>query len=179
MAFLYDFFPVILFFVVYKLWGIYSATAVLIVASLAQIGLTWLRKRQIQKMHVITAVLVLIFGGITLLIRDEIFIKWKPTVVNWLFAAGFLASQWIGRQPIIQRLLNAQVALPEAVWRRLNTMWAAFFLLMGAANLFVVYRYDTDAWVNFKLFGMLGLTVVFVFLQALYLARHLPEDGKP
>jgi intracellular septation protein len=180
---LFDFFPVILFFAAYKLasdpadpqHGILVATAVAIVATAVQVGWTWWRQRRVERMHVITLALIVVLGGATLLLRDEIFIKWKPTAVNWLFALVFLASQYVGRAPIVRRLMEHAITVPDPVWARLNLSWVAFFLVLGLANLYVVYNFDTDAWVNFKLFGMLGLTVLFVLGQGLYLSRHMPD----
>jgi intracellular septation protein len=115
---------------------------------------------------------------LTLYLHDEQFIKWKPTVINWLFGATFLASQIFGKQTAIERMLGANLTLPQAVWRRLNLGWVVFFLCLGGANLFVMSHYDRDTWVNFKLFGMLGLTMFFVVLQSLYLSRYMAEPGK-
>lgn len=176
MKLLFDFFPVILFFIAYKLEGIYVATAIAIAATLLQVGYLWLRHRRVEAMHLVTLGLIVIFGGATLYLHDEQFIKWKPTVINWLFGVAFLTSQFLGDKPIIQRMMAPNVALPQPIWYRLNLSWALFFLFLGAVNLFVVYRFDTDVWVNFKLFGMLGLTVAFVLLQAAFLARYLPES---
>lgn len=173
MKLLFDFFPIILFFIAYKAVGIYAATAVAIVASLAQVGFTRLRHGRVERMHVISMALILVLGGATLFLQDEMFIKWKPTAVNWAFALAFLGSQFIGRAPLIARMLSESVTLPDEVWRRLNLSWVVFFLAMGAANLYVVYHFSTDTWVNFKLFGMMGLTFAFVIGQAFYLARHI------
>ena len=173
MKLLFDFFPIILFFIAYKAVGIYAATAVAIVASLAQVGFTRWRHGRVERMHVISMALILVLGGATLFLHNEMFIKWKPTAVNWAFALAFLGSHFIGRTPLIARMLSESVTLPDEVWRRLNLSWVAFFVAMGAANLYVVYHYSTDTWVNFKLFGMMGLTFAFVIGQAFYLARHI------
>ncbi len=176
MKLLYDFFPILLFFIAYQAYDIYVATAVAIAASAAQVGWSWSRRGRVEPMHLVTLGLVVVLGGATLLLRDEAFIKWKPTVVNWLFAAAFLASQLVGRRPLVQRMMARTLTLPDPVWARLNLSWVAFFLLLGAANLYVAYAYDTDTWVHFKLFGMLGLTVLFVLGQVLYLGRYLERD---
>ncbi len=175
MKLLFDFFPVILFFAAYKLQGIYVATLVAIVATFVQVGWLWLRHRRVETMHLVTLGLIVVFGGATLYLHDEQFIKWKPTVINWLFGLAFLASQFIGKKPFIQRMMGSNIELPPSVWTRLNLSWALFFLFLGSANLFVVYTFDTDTWVNFKLFGMLGLTLTFVIVQAFFLSRYLPE----
>lgn len=178
MQLLFDLFPVILFFAAFKLAGIYVATGVAIAASIAQVAWVWLRRRRVEAMHLITLGLIVVLGGATLLLQDEMFIKWKPSVVNWLFAVVFLGSQFVGGKPLVRRFMESKVELPASVWTRLNLSWVAFFGLLGFANLFVVYRFDTETWVNFKLFGMMGLTVAFVLVQALYLARYIPEGSE-
>jgi intracellular septation protein len=173
MKFLFDLLPVLLFFIAYKLYDIYTATAVLIVASLAQVGWLWFRYRRVERMPLIAALLVLILGGATLILHDETFVKWKPTVVNWLFGLVFLGSQFIGTRTIVERMLAGSIELPAEIWGRLNTLWSAFFFAMGAANLYIAFTFDTNTWVDFKLFGMLGLTLAFVVIQSFYLARYL------
>jgi len=176
MKMLVDFLPVALFFIVYKTVDIYSATAVLIIASAIQTVGVRLWKGKFEQSHVITLVLVAAFGGLTLLLHDEMFIKWKPSVINWLFAVVFLGSMWIGKQPIIQRMLGGQVSLPQHVWSTLNIAWAMFFTFLGFLNLYVIYNYDTDTWVNFKLFGLMGLTIVFIIGQSLYMAKYISTN---
>jgi intracellular septation protein len=173
MKFLFDLFPVLLFFGAYKLSGIYAATAVLIVASLAQVCITRLRHGRCETSHLVTLALVVVFGGATLLLQDEMFIKWKPTVINWLFAAAFLGSRFFGEKSLIERMMGSKLTLPAAVWGRLNAAWTFFFIAMGTANLFVIYSFDTATWVDFKLFGMMGMTFAFVILQSIYLARYM------
>lgn len=124
-----------------------------------------------------SAVLVLIFGGLTLWVRDPAFIKWKPSIVNWLFAAAFLVSQYLRGPTIIQRMLGENVTLEPADWRRLNLMWVGFFLVAGALNLYVAYRFDEATWVNFKLFGLMGLTLAFALLQGVWIARKTERTG--
>jgi intracellular septation protein len=183
MQLLFDFLPIIAFFVAYKLANIYLATIVLIVATVLQVGIHWLRTRRVNPMHLVSAGLVLVFGGLTLLIHDAAFIMWKPTVVNWLFAAAFLASfsRRFGGRPLIQRLMSAAdagLALSPPLWRRLNWLWIGFFLVMGAANLVVFRNFDEATWVNFKLFGMLGLTIAFIVVQGLWLASRTGGDDE-
>lgn len=175
MKLLVDFFPIVLFFAAYKLADIYVATLAAIAGAVIQVAYTWIRTRKVETMHLVSLVLILVFGGATWFLRDPTFIKWKPTVLNWLFGLVFLGSQFVGDKPVIQRMLSAQIELPAFVWRRLNLAWVTFFLTIGAVNLYVAYRYEESVWVNFKLFGMLGLTVVFVLLQSVYLSRHMPE----
>ena len=181
MKLLLDFFPVFAFFIAYKAYEIYVATSVLIVTFIAQFLFDWKRNGKINKMHLTSLVLVLVFGGITLFLRDEKFIQWKPTVVNWLFAAAFLLAPVFTRKTLVQRLMEKTVQLPTGLWTQLNSMWVLFFLLSGAANLYVVYNYDEETWVNFKLFGMLGLTFVFILLQGVWLSRKatLLEESQP
>jgi len=180
---LFDFFPVVLFFIAYKAYedpaeGIIAATAVAIVASIAQVGYSWLRHRRVERMHLVTMLLIVGLGGLTIALRDETFIKWKPTVVNWLFAAVFLGSHFIGSRPLVRRMMERTVELPDSVWTRLSVSWIVFFVLLGALNVYVAYEFDTDTWVNFKLFGMLGLTVAFVVGQGFYMMRHV-KDAPP
>lgn len=180
MQLLFDFLPVLAFFIAYKLGGIYVATTIIMIAMIVQCLVQWLRQDKLSPMLLLSTVLVLIFGGITLLIRDKAFIQWKPTVLNWLFAAGFLLAPYFGGQTLVQRLMGAQITLAARFWRMLNWMWVSFFVLMGALNIYVLYRFDEATWVNFKVFGMLGLTVAFVILQGLWLASKLPkETGTP
>jgi intracellular septation protein len=179
MKLLFDFFPILLFFAAFKLYDIYVATAVAIGAGLLQVGYGWLRHRRLERMHVITALLLVVFGGLTLLLRDEMFIKWKPTILDWLFAAVFAGSRLVGkRTPLVERMLSGTVQVASSVWLRLNLLWVVFFAAMGVLNLLVVYNFDTETWVNFKLFGMLGLTFAFVIAQSFYLARHM-ENAPP
>ncbi len=175
MKLLFDFLPILLFFLAYKLEGIYVATTVAIVISCLQVAFCWFRFRRVERLHLITLVLIVVLGSATLFLHNDLFIKWKPTVINWLFALTFLISQFVCQKPMIQKMLDGNVKLPAFVWRRLNLSWSIFFFFMGVANLYVVYHYDNDTWVNFKLFGILGLTVLFVMLQAVYLAKHLEE----
>jgi intracellular septation protein len=176
MKMLFDFLPILLFFIAYKFYDIYVATAVAMAASLVQTLWHRYATGKFEKMHVITLLLIMVLGGLTLVLQDEAFIKWKPTLVNWLFAGVFLGSFFIGEKTIIQRMLDSQVGLPENAWRNLNWAWVFFFVLSGALNLYVAYNYDTETWVNFKLFGLLGLTVFFILLQTLYLASYFEKD---
>ncbi len=177
MQLLFDFFPVIAFFVAYKLTDIYVATAVIIVAVLVQTLVQWIRHRKVSSMALISAALVLVFGGLTLAIHDEMFIKWKVTVVNWLFAAGFLLSHFIGERPIIERMLSGNVALERPLWLKLSWMWIAFFTIIGAVNLYITYNFSTDVWAAFKLYGMIGLTLLFAVLQGAWIASKIPADS--
>ncbi|MDH4189541.1 MAG: septation protein A [Betaproteobacteria bacterium] len=177
MKFLFDFFPLILFFVAYKLADIYVATGTAIAASFIQVGWLLLRRRKIEPMLWASLAIVVVFGGATLMFKNDTFIKMKPTVLYWLFAA-ILAGAALGlRKNLMRSMLSAQIELPETAWARLNWSWAGFFAFMGAANLIVALNFDRDAWVNFKVFGGIGLMLLFVIAQALYLSRHIQESG--
>lgn len=180
MQLLFDFLPVIAFFAAYKLTGdMFIATGVIIVAVILQTAVQWIRTRKVNQMALISGVLVLIFGGLTLLIHDKAFIQWKVTVVNWLFAAAFIASAFIGERTLIERMMGQNLSLPAPLWRRLNWAWTGFFAAMGALNLYVAYSFSEDAWVNFKMFGLLGLTLVFALAQGVWLANKLPPQEAP
>ena len=175
MKFLFDIFPVVLFFIAFKVYDIYVATAVAMAATFLQIGWTWLRHRKVDNMLWISLAVIVVFGGATLLLQDETFIKWKPTVLYWLFCAVLAVAALAFRKNLIRDMMETQVTLPEVVWGKLLASWIAFFALMGALNLVVAFNFSTDAWVNFKLFGGIGLMLVFIVLQGLMLARHIEE----
>lgn len=182
MKFLFDFFPIALFFITFKFYddpqeGVLAATAVAIIATVIQVLLFWLKNKRVEKMHIITLVLITVLGGATLILKDPVFIKWKPTAVNWMFAIAFFGSQFIGEKPFVKRMMAHAVELPEHVWMKLNLAWVVFFTAMGFANLYVAFNYDLSTWVDFKTYGMLGLTILFVILQAIYLAKHMPEES--
>lgn len=189
MKFFYDLFPLLLFFAAFKFYDIYAATAVAIAASFAQVGYFWFRHHRVETMHVVTLAVIAVFGSLTLLLHDDTFIKWKPTLVYWILGALVLASQWFGRKTIVERMMSAQIALPAQVWKRLNLSWGVFFAALGAVNLYVAFYYglELDAetrqgiWVNFKVFGLLGITLLFVVVQAFFMAKHIqdkPEGGE-
>ncbi len=178
MKMLADLFPVLLFFIAYQLFDIYVATQVAILAAIIQVTYQKLRYGKVEGIQWVTLGLLVVFGGLTLLLRDPTFIKWKPTVVNWLFAAAFLASQIFMERSLLQRMMDHAVTLPASGWSRLNVAWIAFFFAMGVLNLYVAYNYPEEIWVNFKLFGFLGLTLLFMLAQGFYLARFI-ESEKP
>lgn len=183
MKLLFDLFPVVAFFALYKLADIYVATLAAIVSSLLQVGWVWFRHRRLEPMHLVTLAIIVVFGGATLLLRDPTFIKWKPTILQWLFAAVFAGSHWVGEKPMVRRMMDKQVQLPDPVWDRLSFSCVGFFLLAGGLNLYVAYTYDENTWVNFKLFGLMGLTLLFILAQSLYMMPHLrevtPEEETP
>lgn len=189
MKLFFDFLPIALFFFAYKFgggtyhWngqeyevqGIYAATAVMIVATLLQTSYSWLRHRKVEKSHVITLVLVLVLGGATLWLQNPDFIKWKPTAVNWLFALAFAGAHIFTDKSLLERMMAEHIQLPTAIWFRLNIAWILFFIFSGVANLYVAFNFDEATWVNFKLFGLLGLTIAFIVAQSIYLAKHAVE----
>ena len=193
MKLFFDFLPIVLFFIAYKfggglyhfdgqeydIKGIYVATAVMIVATICQNAYSWFRHGKLEKSHVITLVFVVFLGGATLWLQDPNFIMWKPTVVNWLFAAGFLGAQLFTNKSLLERMMSEHMQLPSAVWSRLNVAWIVFFILSGVANLYVAFNFDEATWVNFKLFGLLGLTIVFIIGQSFYLSKHIIEPVEP
>ena len=176
MKFLFDLLPVVLFFVAFKLADIYIATAVAIATTVLQVAWLKLRRQRVPGMLWASLGIIVVFGGATLLLQDETFIKWKPTVLYWLFGA-VLAGAALLKKNLIRSVLSQEMQLPDPVWSRLNWSWVAFFAFMGVANLYVAYNYSTDLWVNFKLFGGMGLMLLFVVAQALFLARYVENKS--
>jgi intracellular septation protein len=176
MQALFDFLPVVAFVVAYWLSDFRTAVLVIMVAMVLQVAVTWTMTRTVNRMTLFSAVLVVGLGGTSLLLKNDMVFKWKPTIINWAFGLIFLGSQYIGERPVAQRLMQSlmkgEVSLAVRDWRTLNLMWVAYFLVSGAANLYVAYNYAEHIWVNFKLFGLLGLTFVFVLLQASWLSRR-------
>jgi intracellular septation protein len=178
LKFLFDLFPIILFFAAYKFAGIFAATAVAIAATVGQIAWVWFRHRKVDTMLWVSLAIVTIFGGATLLFHNPTFIKWKPTVLYWFFAAALLVSAYGLRKNLIRTMLEAQMKLPEPLWSPLNLAWAGFFAVMGCLNLLVAYNFSEETWVNFKLFGGMGLMLVFVLAQGMLLSRYIEEEPK-
>jgi len=177
MKFLFDIFPVLLFFAAYKLADIYVATGVAIAATFGQIAWVWMRHRKVDTMLWVSLAIIVVFGGATLLLRDETFIKWKPTVLYWLFGAALLIADLVFRKNIIRLIMGKQIELPENIWAKLNLSWVAFFVIMGIINIYVAYNFSTDIWVDFKLFGSTGLMLAFVFAQSFALAKYVQDKG--
>ncbi|MCA0403393.1 MAG: septation protein A [Proteobacteria bacterium] len=175
MKFFFDFFPIFVFFISYKVFGIYYATAIAIAASFLQVIIHRLLHGHFEKMHLLSLGLISVLGGATLFFHNPWFIKWKPTGIYWMTALIFVGSNFIGNRPIIQKMMEANINLPPQIWYRLNYIWALFFVVMGAMNLYVAFYYSTDTWVNFKLFGGAGFTLTFIIMQAIYLTRHVIE----
>lgn len=178
MKALIDFVPILAFFIAYIFFGrdLYLAVQVIMVATLLQLAFLWIKDRHISRMHLVSGLLLLGFGALTLVLQNDLFIKWKPTVVNWLFAAVFAGSLWIGDKPLIQRIAESSLPLETADWRRLTVAYTVFFVFLGILNLYVVYNFSEAAWVKFKLFGLMGLTFLFMIAQGVWIMRRLPSE---
>ena len=206
MKLFYDLLPVILFFVGYHnasfvaentpvgqwidlnqsevIVATIIATGIAIVASFIQVAGFWLKNKRFERMHIFSLLLISSLGGITIAFGNPAFIQWKPTVLNWVFAGAFLGSQFLGKSNLVERMMGAQIKLPAPIWLRLNLSWVVFFIMSGFANLYVAFYYAIeldektrmDNWVDFKLFGLMGMTLVFVVAQAFYLTRHIQEE---
>lgn len=177
MKFLFDLFPVALFFVAILVWDIFVATGVAIAATLVQVGYLLARRRKVQPMLWASLAIILVFGGLTLYLRDKTFILWKPTVLYWLFGVVLAGASLLGRN-LIRALLSDQMRLPEPIWNKLNWAWVGFFVFMGFANLYVAFNYSEKVWATFKLFGGMGLMFLFVVIQSLVLARYMQDEPK-
>lgn len=175
---LLDFLPLVAFFVFYKMYDIFVASGVLIAASALALGVTWLLYRKLEKMSLITFALVAIFGTLTIALHNPNFIKWKVTIIYGLFTLALLFSQWFMQQPLIQKMLGKELQLPAFAWRRLNIAWALFFFACGLANIYVAFWLSQDTWMNFKVFGLTALTLVFTLLSGLYIYRLMPQEEK-
>jgi len=185
-----EFIPIALFFIVYQLkgeelaiggWshtfdGIFSATAVLIAATVLQVILTYAFTRELEKRLLWLLLAVTVFGGATLIFRNQVFIQWKPTIFNWALAVAFGASQFIGEKNLMERTLGGQIHLPKFVWTRLNLLWVGNFILVGALNLFVAYAYSEATWVSYKLYSAIGFTLVLTILTALLISPHISDE---
>lgn len=179
--FLIDLVPVLLFFIVFKLYGIYVATAVGIISTAIQVVVTFIWKKRLDRQQLLTLVVFIIFGGMTLYFHNPLFVKWKPTVIFWIMSLAFFLSRYIGEKTIVQRMLEKGldgVTLSERIWQQLNGLWVSFFLVIGAINIFVAYHFSTDAWVNFKLYGITGLLLLFCIFQAIFLSRYIAGSQK-
>lgn len=177
MQLFFDFLPLIAFFGAYVVYDLYVATATIIVVMVLQIAYQWLRHRKVNKMLLISGALVTVFGGITLALRNPLFIQWKVTVVNWLFAAAFLGSQYIGDKTFTERIMGHAVELERHVWRQLNTLWIANFAVIGAVNLYVMYNFDEQTWVYFKTWGMIGVSLLMAVGQAIWISSRTSDSS--
>lgn len=176
MKLLFDLFPVILFFIAFKSKGIFFATAVAIVASVVQIGYIYFKHKKVEPMQWISLLIIVVFGGATLLLHNETFIKWKPTVLYWTFSIALLASQFIWKKNLIQMLLTDKVDLTSKGWSGLSLSWGIFFAVLGIANVIVAYTVSTDMWVNFKMFGATGALFVFAIGQAMFIGKYVKSE---
>ena len=176
MQLFFDFLPVLAFFIAYKIAGIYVATAILMAAMLLLCAVTWLRTRKISGMMLTGTVIALAAGTLTLLLHDAAFIKWKLTLIEGVFALAFLIAPYVSDKTLVERIMGEAIKLQPAHWRTLNWMWIIFFAAIALLNVYVLRNFSEAAWVNFKLFGTMGLTLVFVVLQAIWLANKMPKD---
>ena len=188
MKFLFDLFPLLLFFGAFKLYDIYVATAVAIAATFVQVGIFWIQNRRFETMHLITLGVICLFGGMTLIFQNDAFIKWKPTVINGIFAIIILILLG-GKRTAMEYLMGNQIDLPKSTWRLVNISWAIFFIFLGVLNLYFAFYHNPGAdpavreeiWVNFKVFGLMGLTIAFTIIQMLFIAKYIrpKEDEAP
>ena len=176
MKLLFDLFPVILFFVAFKMFNVYVATGTAIAATIAQIGWVKWRHGKVDAMLWVSFAIIAVFGGATLILHDETFIKFKPTILYWVFATILLGSNLLLKKNLMRTLLKEKLTLPTKVWNQVNLGWSLFFVLLGVVNLYVAFNFSTDAWVNFKLFGATGMMLVFVLLQAMVLSKYVQEE---
>jgi intracellular septation protein len=172
---LLEFIPILLFFIAYKLYDIYVATAVVIGATIIQVAIAWFKYRKVETMQWITLGLVIVFGGATIVLHDEQYLKWKFSIIEWLFGLAFLGSHFIGEKTFIERMMSSNLTLPANIWTRLNFSWASFFISVGFINVYVMYNYSTDDWVNFKTFVAPALMVVFMVVQMALLYKYIPD----
>ena len=178
MQVLFDVFPVIVFFVVYRFSGIYAATAAIMATMAVQIAYQWFRHGKVNQMFLASGIIVAILGAITLALRNPLFIQWKPTIASWLFAAAFLGSRFVGKLTLVERIMGQAVQLPPAFWRQLNWIWVVTFAVIGVVNLYVVYHFSEQIWVDFKLFGITGMTLLVAVGQGLWIASRM-APGEP
>ena len=172
----FDLTPLRVFFTVCKSYDSYAATGALMVVTVLQIAITWFTLRKLEKMHLITLAMVLVFGGFTLFFHDDAFIKWKVTVINLLFSAALRDSQFVQKNPLIKQMRGKEMQLPDAIWSRVNLAWAGFFAVAAATNTYIAFHLPQEVWVNFKVFGLLGMTLLFTVATVFYLYRHLPAE---
>ena len=173
-----EFIPLVIFFIVYKTVDIYAATGALMAAMTLTTAYSYFKNGKLEKMQIITLAMILVFGTFTLVLHDDVFIKWKVTVVYALFSIALLVTQFVFKKPAIKQMLGKELTLPEHVWANLNVAWALFFALLGAVNIYVAFYLPLEVWVNFKVFGLMGVTLVFTILSGIYLYKYIPKDEK-
>jgi len=172
---IFDFFPIVLFFITYKTYDLYVATAVVIAATFVQVAYSLIRYRKAETMQWVTLGLMVVMGGATLYLQDEQFIKWKLTIIEWLFGAVLIGSHFIGKKTIMEKMMGANIEMPAKAWNILNLVWALFFISVGFINIYVMFNYDTDTWVEFKTFGVPILMGIFVLFQVIGMYKYLPD----
>jgi len=172
---IFDFFPIVLFFITYKYYDLYVATAVVIGATFFQVLFSWFKHHKVETMQWVTLGLMVVMGGATLYLQDEQFIKWKLTIIEWLFGAVLLGSHFIGKKTIMEKMMGANLELPKKIWSILNFVWAFFFIGVGTVNIYVMFNYNTEDWVYFKTFGVPALMAVFIVVQMVFLYKYIPE----
>jgi intracellular septation protein len=178
MKILFDIFPVILFFVVFKLFGVYPATATAIAATILQVAWVKWRHGKVDTTLWVSLGIIVVFGGATLLLHNENFIKWKPTALYWFFSLAILFSRAFLNKNLMRTLLQGKINLPDNVWQYINYAWSAFFAVLGCINLYVAFNFSMDTWVDFKLFGTTGMMLIFILLQAAYLSKHIKVEHR-
>lgn len=176
MKSLLEHFPLLVFVAAYYFADIFTATAAAIAASIIQVAAFWFRDRTVKKSHLITLVVIAVFGGLTLILQDETFIKWKFTVVSWVFALVIYGSHFVGDKTIVERMMGATMVLPKFVWQRANAAMGTLMLAEGIINIYVLYNFDTETWFNIKFYGMTAVTLLFMLVLGFYLARYLKDD---
>ncbi len=174
---LLDFIPLIIFFALFKLYDIYVATGALIAATAVQVAITYFVYKKVEKMQLITFVVVAVFGGMTIFLHDDNFIKWKVTIVYTAFALGLAISHLIGKSAI-KSMLGKEITLPDSVWAKVNWAWVLFFSVCAVLNIYIAYKLPLDVWVNFKVFGLLIATFAYTILTGIYIYKHLPKEQK-
>ncbi|MFM8546843.1 MAG: septation protein A [Betaproteobacteria bacterium] len=178
MKMIFDLLPVVLFFVAYKLSDIFIATGIAILASILQLGWLRMNREEITTMHWTSVAIIVFFGGLTLMLRDETFIKWKPTVLYITLALTLIVGRWVLRRNLVQKLMGNQIKLPDIVWDRINLAWIGFFVFLAVLNIWVAQSFSTDAWVNFKFYGIMSLTFAFIAALVFYMARYMQTDDE-
>jgi intracellular septation protein len=178
MKLLFDFLPIILFFIAFKMKGIFVATGVAIAASVVQIGWMIVKRKKVEPMMWMSLGIIVVFGGATILLHNETYIKWKPSILYWVLGLALMAGQLLFNKIGMKALLGKQMEMAESSWKKVNLSWSIFFIILGCINLFIAYNFSTDIWVNFKLFGIMGIIMVFAVVQSFFL-RSAVKTGKP
>jgi len=174
----FEFIPLIIFFIVFKMIDIYAATGALMISMGVMLAFNYYKNGKVEKMNLITFVMVLLFGTLTLVLHDDTFIKWKVTVVYVLFSLALIVSQFFYKKPIIKQMLGKEISLPDNIWNHLNIAWAAFFAVLAVLNVYVAFTLSQAVWVNFKVFGLLAATLIFTVLSGIYIYKYAPVAAK-